>query len=87
MSIVDISIISQYIKNCNNVDFKDIQDTKFSQLKSYLKILGIPYMIEGTNIPINSEVMESFIKSTYIFDNVNIVSKPHIIKVSSKIWW
>ena len=24
MSLSDISIISQYIKNCNNIDFKDI---------------------------------------------------------------
>jgi len=36
-------------------------------------------------MPINSEIMESFIKSSYIFDNVNIVSKPRIVKVSSKL--
>ena len=35
-------------------------------------------------MPINSEVMESFIKSTPIFDNVNITSKPYIIKVFPK---
>ena len=40
--------------------------------------------MEDTNVPINSEVMEMFIKSIYIFDNVNIASKPHIVKVSPK---
>ena len=35
-------------------------------------------------MPINSEVMEMFIKLIHIFNNVNIVSKPHIIKVFPK---
>ena len=54
-------------------------------MKSYLKILGIPYILEGTNISVNSKIMESFIKSSYIFDNVNIISKLYIIKVSPKL--
>ena len=53
-------------------------------MKLYLKIFGIPYTMEGTNIPINSEVMELIIKSTHIFDNINVASKPHAIKVSPK---
>ena len=40
--------------------------------------------MKGTSIPINSKVMESFIKSTHIFDNVNIASRPCIIKISPK---
>ena len=35
-------------------------------------------------MPINSEVMEIVIKSMHIFNNVNIASKPYIVKVSSK---
>jgi len=35
-------------------------------------------------MPINSEVMEIVIKSMHIFNNVNITSKPYIVKVSSK---
>jgi len=35
-------------------------------------------------MPINSEIMESFIKSLYIFDNINIAFKLHVVKVSSK---
>ena len=33
---------------------------------------------------INSNIIELVIKITHIFDNVNITSKLHIVKVSSK---
>ena len=84
VSSLDISIISKYIKNCNNIDINDIQDIQLSQSKLYLKILSILYIIEGTNMLINSKVIKTFIKSTYIFNNINIVSKLHIIKVFPK---
>ena len=77
-------MISKYIKKCNNVDINNIQDAWLSWLKSYLKILNILYIMEGTHMPINSKMIEMFIKLTYIFDNINITSKPCIIKVSLK---
>ena len=40
--------------------------------------------MESTNMYIDSEVMEMFIKVAHIFNNVNIASKLHIIKVFSK---
>ena len=83
-SSLDISIISKYIKNCNNIDINDIQDIQLSQSKLYLKIFSILYIIEGTNVLINSKVIETFIKSTYIFNNINIASRLHIIKVFPK---
>ena len=48
----------------------------------YLKILDIPYLIEGTNTPINSSVMKAIIKNIHIFDTIHITSKPCVIKVS-----
>ena len=54
----------------------NIQDACLPQSKSYLKILGILYLSEGTNMPIDLGVVESIIKSTYIFDNIKITSKP-----------
>ena len=84
VSLLKISIISNYVKNCNNIDSSNIQDTWLPQLKSYLKFLGIPYILEGTNMPINSEIMESFIKFSHIFNDVNIVFKLYIIKVFPK---
>jgi len=41
-------------------------------------------MLEDTNVPINFKTMEAFIKTSHNFDNVNITSKLHIIKVFSK---
>jgi len=40
--------------------------------------------MDGTNMPINFNIMESVIKTTHIFDNVNIASKPHVVKVLPK---
>ena len=51
---------------------------------SYLKIIDIPYIMESTNIPINSSVIQSSIQSTYIFNNICFMSKPYIIKTSPK---
>lgn len=84
MSLLDISIINNYIKNYNSINVNNIQDILLSQSKSCLKILSIPYLIEGTNMPINSIVMEAFIKLTYIFDNIKNMSKLCIVKISLK---
>ena len=82
-SQLEISIVSKYIKNCNNINVNNIQDTHLPQFKSYLKILSIPYILEGTKIPIKSNIIKLFIKILHIF-NVNFVSKLHIAKVSLK---
>ena len=69
-------MVERYIKNANSVDTNDIQSTYLQQFKSYLKILGILYLIESTNTSINSSIIETVIKSTYIFNNICITSKP-----------
>ena len=46
------------------------------QSKSYLKIIGILYMIENTNTLINSSNVKSIIKSTHIFNDIILTSKP-----------
>jgi len=80
----DISIINNYIKNSFSSDVNDIQDACFPQSKSYLKILGIPYLMENTNTPMDSNVMENIIKASHIFNDIKIVSKPRVCKVSLK---
>jgi len=47
-----------------------------------LKIIDISYLLENTNTPISTDVVESIIKSNYIFNNIVVASKPYIIKVS-----
>jgi len=41
-------------------------------------------MIEKTNTPISANVIETIIKNNYIFNNIVIALKSHIIKVSLK---
>jgi len=62
----------------------DIILSQLPQSKSYLKILDIPYFIEGTNIPIISSIVENIIKITHIFNDICLVSKLHIIKALPK---
>jgi len=49
---------------------EDIQSIQLPQSNSYLKILSIFYLIEDINTPINTSVIETIIKTTYIFDNI-----------------
>ena len=80
----DIIVISNYIKNANNMNVNNIQDGRLPQSKSYLKILGLPYMIENTNTPMDAGVVENIIKSTHIFNDIKVASKPCVCKVSPK---
>jgi len=57
---------------------------RLSQFKSYLKIISIPYIIENTNILINADVVEEILKRNHIFNNIILVLRSHIIKVSPK---
>ena len=49
-----------------------------------MKIIGIPYLIENTNTPILSDIVEKIIKSNCIFNNIVVALKSYIIKVSPK---
>jgi len=57
---------------------------RFSWSKSYLKILDILYFIEDTNLPITSDIIESVIHSTYIFNDTILAYYPYIIKAFPK---
>ncbi len=71
----DLSVVENYIKNIHTIDTNNIQSTCLLQSKLYLKILGILYIFKGTNTPIDTKVMETIIKSTYIFNNTHIASR------------
>lgn len=74
-SLLDLEVMESYIKNANSVNTNDVQSAYLLQSKSYLKILRILYLIKGTNTSINSNMMETVIKSTHIFNNICIASK------------
>ena len=63
---------------------ENVEVPQLPQLKSYLKIIGILYMMENTNISISANVVKTIIKNNHIFNNITIASKPCIIKVSPK---
>ena len=84
MAQLNICVISHYVENVNNMNSEDIQDGHLPQSKSYIKILGRPYLLENTNTPINSEVIENIIKTTHIFNDIKVASKPYVCKVSPK---
>jgi len=79
---LNLQIIEKYIKNANLIDTAKVDVSHISQSKSYLKIIDISYLLENTNTPISTDVVESIIKSNYIFNNIVVASKLYIIKVS-----
>jgi len=71
---LDINTIENYIKNIDVVDSNNVMSPRLPQSKSYLKILGIPYLIEDTNILITADVVERILQSTHIFNDIALVS-------------
>jgi len=72
------------MKNLDDVNSSNGMSPRLSQSKSYLKILNIPYLVKDTNLPVTHEIIEKVLETTYIFNNVVLVSQPHVIKTSLK---
>jgi len=72
------------MKNLNIIDLTEVLNSRLSQSKSYLRILEISYFIEDTNLSILFDIINSIIKSTYIFDNIVLSLCSQVIKVSPK---
>ena len=80
----DLQEIEKYVKNLLQTSNNSITTSRLPQLKSYLKIVGIPYYINKSNTRISSEDIEHTLKNLHIFNNIVLASKPRIIKVSHK---
>ena len=80
----NMSIIEIYLKETENINLDYIDSSHLLKSKSYLKILSLLYTLNNTNLPITSKIIEKVIKKTHIFNNIILVSKPKIIKTSSK---
>jgi len=83
-SLLDLSTIERYIKNVDTINSEENMMSRLPQSKSYLKILGISYIMKRTNVPITFSIVEKLIKTTHIFNNVVLTLKPCIIKVLPK---
>ena len=84
VSTLDLQTIEKYIKNVNNIKSNYIKALRLLQSKSYLKIIGISYLLEDSNTFISSDVVKKVIKENYIFNNIILASKLRIIKISPK---
>ena len=66
------------------MDSNNISTSYLLQSKFYLKIIGIFHLMENTNTPINSSVIETILKNIYFLNNISLASKLRVIKVSLK---
>ena len=76
--------IEKYIKNYFLSEAEQISSPRLPQSKSYLKIVGIPYINNITNSCFSSDDVESILRSNHIFNDIVLASRPRIIKVSPK---
>jgi len=81
----DMSIIDQYVKNSNNINSLQVEDSRLLKSKSYLKIIGIPfYPHTNSQEKLTSINIETILQQNHIFDNISLTSKLRVIKVSPK---
>jgi len=83
-SILNLQTIERYIKNVNNIKSNQVETLRLPQSKLYLKIIGIPYLIEDTNTPISADVVEKIIKENHIFNNIVLALRLRVIKIFFK---
>ena len=81
----NLYIIENYIKKVKDINTVNMDIPQLSQSKSYLKIISIPYFPhDSSNKCLTPSKVESIIKQNQIFDNVVLMSKLCVIKVSPK---
>jgi len=82
----DLSIIDHYIKNSNDINALQVEDSRLSKSKSYLKIIGIPfYPHSNSQEKLTLLDVETILKQNHIFNNISLSSKPRIIKILPKL--
>ena len=82
----NLSIIDYYVKNSNDINSLQVEDSRLPKSKSYLKIIEIPYFPHvNLQEKLTSNDIENILKQNHIFDNISLASKPRIIKVSPKL--
>lgn len=80
----DLQTIKQYIKGTNHINSNNIESLRLPQSKLYLKIISFSYLQENTINSMNASVVDKLLKKNHIFNNIFLVSKPRVIKISLK---
>ena len=84
VSSLNLQTIKHYIKGANHINSNEVNSPRLPQSKSYLKIIDLLYFQENTTTSIISNVVKNIFKENYIFNNIFLISKPKVIKVSPK---
>jgi len=80
----DLQEIDKYVKNSLSSDEDKISSPRLLQSKSYLKIVGIPFISEKTSNYVSLDKIKNVLKNNHLFNNIVLTSKSRIIKVSPK---
>ena len=81
----DLSIIDHYIKNSNNINALQVEDSRLPKSKFFLKIISIPFYPHlNSQEKLTLSDIEIILKQNHIFNNISLASKPRVIKVSPK---
>ena len=81
----DMSVISNYVKNSNDINSLQVDEPRLPKSKSYLKITSIPFFPHpNSQERLTSNNIETILKQNHIFNNISLASKLRIIKVSPK---
>ena len=82
----DLQIIDQYVKNSSDINALQVEEPCLPQLKSYLKIISILFFPHGNfQDRLTSSNVKKILKQNQIFNNVTLVSRPRVIKISPKL--
>ena len=81
----DLQTIKHYVKDTNHINSNKVNSPRLSQSKSYLKIISLPYLQEDLANLLNSKMVKKIIKNNHIFNNIMLVLKPYVIKISPKL--
>ena len=84
-SLSHLQKIKKYVKSSLLNDANQISPPRFLQSKSYLKIVGISYLNNQSNMHILPKDIEKILKSNHIFNDIILTSRPRVIKVSLKL--
>ena len=84
VSSLNLQTIKHYVKDANRINSNEVNSPRLPQSKSYLKIIDLLYFQENTTTSIISNVVKNIFKENYIFNNIFLISKPKVIKVSPK---
>ena len=81
-SDLDLSTIKKYLKSVQNVNLDSIKSPRLPKSKSYMKIIGLPYLSKlGVMSP---DIIKGVLKNSHLFKDVTLALKPYVIKASPK---